>query len=129
MNLLSSLAVNNINMDGGAIIYGQSDKGESWAKIFRGGNEFVIEMAFGIWNFTIITYSGPYDLQGPVECGLVNNVNIANVNEVIDIKINGDFCTEAGLRKISVKPCGLALLLQHVVVSVVMVRFSLLSLE
>jgi len=42
------MAISNINMDGGAIIYGQSDKGNSWARIFRGGNEFVIDMAIGI---------------------------------------------------------------------------------
>ena|GEM_PF-1791313 len=105
LNLISSMAISNINMDGGAIIYGQSSAGNTWGRVFKGGNEFVIDMSYGSWSFAIIAYSGPNELQGTAECAILNGVNIGDENQVIDVQINSAACNQAGLRTVLVKPC------------------------
>ena len=48
INITPSMAIADINMGGGAIVYGQkSDGAGSWAKVFRPGQNVVVDMSFG----------------------------------------------------------------------------------
>lgn len=106
INLVPSMAFTDINIGGGAIIYGKQNDGPgSWARIFRPGDPVVVDMAFGDWNFSIIAFSGPLPLGGIKECAILNNVNIANESEIIDAVISAGNCGAAGLRQIKFQKC------------------------
>ena len=49
LNIVSSLVMNNLNMNGGAVIYGQrTDAAGNWGRIFLPGDDFVVEMMTGV---------------------------------------------------------------------------------
>ncbi|MCR9205648.1 MAG: hypothetical protein NXH75_13780, partial [Halobacteriovoraceae bacterium] len=106
LNLVSSMAIADINMNGGAIVYGQQQDGKGrWAKIFRPGDNVVVDMAQGVWNFSVVAYSGPTQLSGIRECGVLNKINIAEEKEVIDVFISAGECSKAGVRGLEIKRC------------------------
>jgi hypothetical protein len=100
------MAISNINMDGGALVYGKRNDGAgSWGKAFLPGQDVTVEMAYGNWNFSIISYAGPSKLTGARECAVLNNVIIGEENEVIDVTITASACGAAGVRELNFLRC------------------------
>jgi surface protein len=105
-SLTPSMGFTNLNMAGGAVIYGQRVDGEgSWSRVFKGDKEPIIEMDVGKWNFSVIAYAGPNEVGGVAECGIAINVNIGEEKESVDIKINQSQCAQVGLKPLSLKMC------------------------
>lgn len=106
LNIVSSLVMNNLNMNGGAVIYGQrTDAAGNWGRIFLPGDDFVVEMPFGLYNFSVVTYSGPNLLDGTIECSSANNVNIAEEDELVNLTVSQAQCLGIGLKKLEIKLC------------------------
>lgn len=107
INITPSMAIANINMDGGAIVYGQRTDGVgSWGKVFRPGQNVIVDMAYGTWNFSVFAYDGANgELTGAIECAALNGINIGEEKEVIDMKINLAQCAGAGSRRVDLYLC------------------------
>lgn len=107
LNITPSLAIADINMDGGAIVYGERTDGiGSFGKIFRPGQNVVVEMAFGIWNFSVFAYDGANGpLTGAIECSLINDVEIKSESAAVDMKIDLAQCAGAGARRVDLNLC------------------------
>lgn len=106
LNITPSMAITNINMDGGALVYGKRTDGiGSWGKVFRPGEPVIVDMAFGKWNFSIIAYAGPSELSGAIECAVLNDITIGEEKEVVDVLISPSACAIAGVRELNLIRC------------------------
>lgn len=110
LNITPSLAIADINMNGGAIVYGERTDGVgAFGKIFKPGQDVIIEMSFGIWNFSVIAYDGSNGpLTGAIECSLIDNVEISTESEVVDMRVDLAQCAKAGARRLDLNLCSTA---------------------
>lgn len=107
INIMPSMTISGVSIDGGALVYGQKTDGPgSWAKVFRPGQDVVVDMGYGTWNFSVFAFNGAAgELTGTVECSYLNGVDIAKESEVVDMEIDNSQCPAAGLRRLDLKLC------------------------
>jgi hypothetical protein len=52
LKLFSSFSATGLNMNGGAVIYGQTKDGaSSFSRVFKGASEFTVDINYGDWDF------------------------------------------------------------------------------
>ena len=107
LEVTSSMAIEGLNMKGGAVIAGETtDQVYSFVRTFLPGEDFTVIMEQGVWNFSIITYSGEEGmLSGNTECGYLEKVTIDEDTDAVKVEINSDSCSKAGLRAFKLRSC------------------------
>ena len=105
IKLFSSFSATGLNMNGGALIYGETlDGSKSFSRVYKGASEFSVNIDYGDWNFSVITYAGPNEMEGAIECATDTKSIRLDQNEV-DLTVSPSKCPSAGMRGLSIKPC------------------------
>jgi hypothetical protein len=106
LKLFSSFSATGLNMNGGAVIYGQTKDGaSSFSRVFKGASEFTVDINYGDWDFAVVTYAGGSgELTGARECG-VAQANISRDQAEVQMTVAPGACVSAGVRGLRLKPC------------------------
>jgi len=111
LKLFSSFSASGLNMDGGALIYGRTTDGaNTFSRVFKGNSEFTIDINYGNWNFSVVTYAGSAgeEVSGALECASVSGVAIQKDQSSVDLSVSPAKCQSAGIRNLKIKPCTIA---------------------